>query len=562
LDIKRLLIATLISAAILILWPKIFPPPKPGTAPAGTSQAATAKKSPGPVATAIAAAAALATPTPAAAAASPVKTDPVRAEVETHIIVSNSHFEARLSNRGGDLLAFRLKEYKDSKKASLDLVHHEPPFPRRELRLDPADPLQAKASGEFFRHEVKEIPEKKQAVVTFSFRDDSGQGLVRTYTFGSGFTFRTKLERMGQDSRPVTLVVGPGIGNPSKEEVQSYYTKPGGTIWMTTGAKIDRKAKDGLKEPLELGTGVAVAGIEDNYFLMSFLPPATASVTLRPAMLEKTVAGSEKKETLHESEVTVSALGSLDTEVFFGPLDIDVLETIRPGMDKLVDFGWFSILAKPLLLSLRWIYGWAANWGLAIIVITIIIKILLFPLTYKQLVSMKKMSVLQPKIETIRTKYASKVKSDPQARLKMNEEMMGLYKTENVNPASGCIPLVLQMPILFAFYQVLARSIELRQAPFWLWIQDLSTKDPYYVTPILMTITMWLQQQLTPQVGDATQKKILAVMPFVFGFMFKDMPSGLVLYWLVQNVLTIGQQLLLDRYTDLGPNKGAKRKKK
>jgi YidC/Oxa1 family membrane protein insertase len=182
-----------------------------------------------------------------------------------------------------------------------------------------------------------------------------------------------------------------------------------------------------------------------------------------------------------------------------------------------------------------------------------VIKVVLFPLTYKQLVSMKKMSSLQPRVETIRAKWSTKLKSDPQARVKMNEEMMNLYKVEGVNPAGGCLPLLLQMPILIAFYQMLAHAIELRHAPFWLWIQDLSAKDPYYVTPILMTATMWIQQQMTPSTGDATQKKILAAMPLVFGFMFKDMPSGLVLYWLVQNVLTIGQQMLLNRYTDLGP---------
>lgn len=561
-DIKRLLIATAISAAILILWPKIFPPPKTVPAPASAVKSPAATAAPSPAATAVAAAAALATAPEKPASPPPAALAPIRAEEAANLVIANSIYEAKLSNRGGELLSFRLKRYQDSKKAGLDLVRHEEPFPGGSLRLDPADASLARASKELFRHEVKEIPERKQVAVTFTFRDENGHGIVRTYVFGPSYPFRATLERTGQESKPASLVIGPGIGNPSKEEVQSYYTKPGGTVFMRTGGKIDRKAKDGLKEPVELGTGLVAAGVEDNYFLTAFLPPANASVTLRPVMLEKTVEGSDKKETLHESEVVLSAPGSIETEIYLGPKDLDILASIRPGMDRMIDFGWFSILAKPLLFSLRWIHGWAGNWGLSIIIITIIIKILLFPLTYKQLVSMKKMSVLQPKIETIRTKYATKVKTDPQARLKMNEEMMALYKTENVNPASGCIPLVLQMPILFAFYMVLAHSIELRHAPFWLWVQDLSTKDPYYVTPILMTITMWMQQQLTPQVGDPTQKKILAIMPWVFGFMFKDMPSGLVLYWLVQNVLTIAQQLLLDRYTDLGPNKGAKRKQK
>ena len=181
---------------------------------------------------------------------------------------------------------------------------------------------------------------------------------------------------------------------------------------------------------------------------------------------------------------------------------------------------------KPLLWALKAIQRVVRNWGVAIILITILIKILLFPLTHKQLVSMKKMSALQPKMEAIRAKYATKIKSDPSARLKMNEETMALYKQEGVNPAGGCLPLLLQMPILIAFYNLLSHSIELRHAPFMLWITDLSVKDPYYITPILMTLTMWLQQQMTPPTGDAAMRRVMNLMPFLMGFFFKDVPGG------------------------------------
>jgi len=222
-------------------------------------------------------------------------------------------------------------------------------------------------------------------------------------------------------------------------------------------------------------------------------------------------------------------------------------------MDRLIDYGWYAIVVKPLLWGLKAIHKVVRNWGVAILLITVVIKVLLYPLTHKQLVSMKKMSVLQPKVETIRAKWSGKVKQDPQARVKMNEEMMALYKQEGVNPAGGCLPLLLQMPILIAFYNLLAHSIELRHAPFMLWITDLSAKDPYYVTPILMTATMWIQQQMTPTGGDPMMRKVQNIMPLVMGFLFKDVPSGLVLYWLMQNVLTIGQQMLLNKFTNLGP---------
>ncbi|MDL1952520.1 membrane protein insertase YidC, partial [Acidobacteria bacterium ACD] len=365
-------------------------------------------------------------------------------------------------------------------------------------------------------------------LVRFRYREADGNGVVRTYRFGAGYVVGLTAEREGPATGPVGLVLGPSLGAPSADELKASFTKPGGTVVLRPDGKTDIRAKDGLKEALPIGAGAKAVGIEDNYFLTVFLPGPEATATLRPLTL-KTPAGEEEKE----SEVVLTAPGALATEAFLGPKEPELLDTVRPGMGRLVDYGWFTVVAKPLLWTLRWIHGFAPNWGVAIILITVLIKIVLFPLTYKQLVSMKRMSELQPKIETIRAKWSPKLKSDPEARLKMNEELMGLYKTEGVNPAGGCVPLLLQMPILFAFYQMLAKAIELRHAPFALWVQDLSAKDPYYVLPILMTVTMWLQQQMTPSTADATQKKILAVMPFIFGFMFQDLPSGLTLYWLV-----------------------------
>ncbi len=544
-DFKRLSIAFILSAAVLILWPKIFPPPP--TSGLGKSAvvptAAPASAAAGPASS----------PVPAAArAAEPIRAEkprvgvpPVSAAEASDVVVSTALYEARLSNQGGDLVSWTLRRFKDASGKDLDLVRRTSPFPGRIARLDPADPFATRAAAALYQ--VTRETKGLDAIVRFHYREANGEGIVRTWTFGPGYVVGLAVQREGS-TLPVGIVLGPGIGNPSEEELKTSYTKPGATIVLRQGGSVDRKAKDGLKEVVSLGQDVVAAGLEDNYFLAAFLPRGGAAATLRPVKIQ---AG--KEEPLLESEVVLSGAGAVDAELFLGPKDLDLLEKLRPGMDKLIDYGWFAIVAKPLLWVLKWIQVWVVNWGVAIIGITFLIKVVLFPLTYKQLVSMKKMSVLQPRVETIRAKWSTKLKSDPQARVKMNEETMGLYKTEGVNPAGGCLPLVLQMPILIAFYQMLAHAIELRHAPFALWIQDLSAKDPYYVTPILMTATMWIQQQMTPSTGDATQKKILAAMPLVFGFMFKDMPSGLVLYWLVQNILTIGQQLLLNRYTDLGP---------
>jgi YidC/Oxa1 family membrane protein insertase len=547
LDTKRLVIALMLSAAVLILWTVLFPPPAPPKPAAGAVAAPTA-----PAAGTSTAAA----PAPTAAAApaperpAPVVAAPIAAQTETLLTVESGLYRATVTNRGGALRAFTLKAYRDSEGHPLDLVQQSPGFPGLTLTLDPAEPFLARAAQALFTIEKEE----KNATVTlrYRYREGDGSGLVRTYVFRSGYVASMRVEREGPGRPAIGIVAGPGIGNPSPEEMKSQYTRPGSAVVLFGTGSVTRKANGGLKEAEGVGPGLTAVGLEDNYFLAAFLPDARTTARIRPEAVS-TPAGPDGKSTPSEIAVVLEGTGVLAADLFLGPKDIDILEKVRPGMDKLIDYGWFAILVKPLLWTLKAIQEVVVNWGVAILVITFLIKILLYPLTHKQLVSMKKMSALQPKMEAIRAKYATKTKSDPQARLKMNEETMALYKQEGVNPAGGCLPLLLQMPILIAFYNLLAHAIELRHAPFMLWITDLSAKDPYYVTPILMTVTMWLQQQMTPATGDPAMRRMMNIMPFAMGFFFKDMPSGLVLYWLMQNVLTIVQQIILNRYTDLGP---------
>jgi YidC/Oxa1 family membrane protein insertase len=554
LETKRLVIAFVLSAAVLIGWTIVFPPPKaPQVAARPIAKAAAVAAAPAPSTQGVPAASALAagsaSPGPAAAR-EPVM--PVSAGAEETVEVRSPLYTARLSNEGGVLKSFVLTHHRDGAGKALDLVRQGAPFPGATLALDPADAFLARAAKARFA--VERESGNGVTTVRFQYREASGDGLQRVYVFRDSYVVAVKAEREGA-AGPVGLVLGPGLGNPSPDELTSRYTKPGATITLNASASVDRKAKDGLKESDARGAGLVAAGLEDNYFLTAFLPSGSATVTLRPVTLAAGPAGPDGKPASPdaESEVVLSAPGVLSTDVFFGPKELDVLEKTRPGMDRLIDYGWYALLVKPLLWGLKAIHKVVGNWGVAILLITVVIKVLLYPLTHKQLVSMKKMSVLQPKVETIRQKWSGKVKQDPQARVKMNEEMMALYKVEGVNPAGGCLPLLLQMPILVAFYNLLAHSIELRHAPFMLWITDLSAKDPYYVTPILMTATMWLQQQMTPTGGDPAMRKVQNIMPLVMGFLFKDVPSGLVLYWLMQNILTIGQQMLLNKFTDLGP---------
>ena len=239
-------------------------------------------------------------------------------------------------------------------------------------------------------------------------------------------------------------------------------------------------------------------------------------------------------------------------EVFFGPRELSILKGVGHELDKAVNFGWFDLLAKPMLWLLNFLYGYVGNYGIAIIIITLLTKIIFYPLAQKQYKSMKKMQSLQPQVQKIREKY----KGDKQ---RMNQEMMQLYKTYKVNPAGGCLPMLVQIPVFIAFYKVLGASIELRHAPFMLWINDLSAPDrlfpdlglPYVggipVMVLLMGATMFIQQKMTPTPGDPNQAKIMLLMPVIFTFIFINFPSGLVLYWFVQNLLGIAQQYMTNK---------------
>jgi YidC/Oxa1 family membrane protein insertase len=230
----------------------------------------------------------------------------------------------------------------------------------------------------------------------------------------------------------------------------------------------------------------------------------------------------------------------LDYLVFIGPKDPELLKAAGHHLDQVVNFGFFNILAQPLFMVLTFFYGFFKNYGVSIILLTVLIKLLFWPLTHKSYASMKSMQKLQPEMQKLRDKF----KNDKE---RLNKEMMALYKTHSVNPLGGCLPMIVQIPVFFALYQVLLNSIALRHAPFVLWLTDLSAKDPYYITPILMGASMFVQQKMTPTTADPMQAKIFMAMPLIFTFMFLNFPSGLVIYWLVNNLLTILQQYFIHR---------------
>lgn len=243
--------------------------------------------------------------------------------------------------------------------------------------------------------------------------------------------------------------------------------------------------------------------------------------------------------------IAPNSSGSVSVALYAGPHEQDALKEIAPGLDLVVDYGWLTVVAAPLFWLLQFLYKWVGNWGVAIILLTVIIKAVFFPLSAASYKSMAKMKLVTPRMTKLREQYGND-------RARLNQAMMELYKTEKINPLGGCLPIVVQIPVFISLYWVLLASVELRHAPFYLWIHDLSAQDPYYVLPLLMMGSMVIQTKLNPVPPDPVQAKVMMIMPFAFGVMFFFFPAGLVLYWLVNNILSIAQQWQITRMIEGG----------
>jgi YidC/Oxa1 family membrane protein insertase len=316
--------------------------------------------------------------------------------------------------------------------------------------------------------------------------------------------------------------------------------------WSLNGKFHEETSASDLSSKGVAGTGNYGWGAAmSNYFMNAILPADTEGLTLK-ARLQNEVyrVALERPDTL----LSPGEAKVLDLSYWYGPKDRVLLKDVPNNLAQSIDLGIVSVIAVGLMWLLDFFHGYVGNWGIAIILLTIVIKIIFWPLTAKSYRSMEKMKQLSPMIQKIREKHAS----DKQA---MNKEIMDLYKTYGVNPASGCVPILVQLPVFFGLYQALMTALELRHSSFitylpgtdWLWLADLSAKDPTYITPLLMGATMFLQQKLTPAAGDPMQQKVMMFMPIVFTFLFLSFPSGLVVYWLINNVLSIVQQWMMLR---------------
>jgi YidC/Oxa1 family membrane protein insertase len=345
-------------------------------------------------------------------------------------------------------------------------------------------------------------------------------------------------------AKPVRLDWGPALGLGWKPD-GSREVPAGVVIYRTE--KIERIAASNLAAQPHHDGPIRYAGVEEQYFL-SVVLPGTEAVQVDFVPMTLPVPEKEKQPGKIRNFVgySVKPPAGASVQFFLGPKDLTVLRSVDPQLVRAIDFGIFSWLVVPLLQALKSINNVVGNYGWSIVVLTILINIAIFPLRHKSMVSMKKMQALQPEIKAIQERYAKYKVTDPE-RQKMNQEMLALYKQKGVSPASGCVPMLLTLPILYAFYNLLYSSIELRGAPFMFWIHDLSLRDPKYITPILMGATMFIQQKMMPSTADPMQQRMFLILPVIFTVSFLWAPSGLVIYWLLSNVLAIGQQYVTNR---------------
>jgi len=364
------------------------------------------------------------------------------------------------------------------------------------------------------------------------------------------------------------VLIGPGIRNPTAEEMKSRFERRRAVYKTGDEVKIldVQRAGQRLQVP---GQALRWVGLADTYFLSAQIPQAGLDrAQLEPVLVQPPAAGGapfvpvppqdqitkEQKALPREFFVVLRPAGDrLSLVSYWGAKDYDRLKALPFGLEGTVELGYFGFLARPLLAGLHWIHDHVvANYGWAIILMTVLIKLVLLPVTHRSTMSMRKMQELNPKVQGIRDRYRTKLrdkagKPNLEMQRKMNEEVMAVYKEAGVNPAGGCFPLLLQMPILFAFYSLLSTAVDLRKAPWILWIKDLSVHDPYYVLPIIMGITQVIQVRMGPQAGDPMQRKMFQFMPIFMTFLFLGFPSGLVIYWLTNNILTILQLQVYNR---------------
>jgi len=547
-DTQRLIALIVFSFSALLLWdawqkhnaPKIPPAPATASAPLGIPAPSAPLSAPAT------------TPPPAVPGAPPAAGAGAQATGEP-IIIRTDVFELELNTMGGDIRRVTMFQQRSAKDRAQPLTLLEPNpkyfFVTQTGLLGEGLPNHKTP----YRAEARSFvipPGKDSFEVRLTAGDGSGAEVVKRFLFKRGsYEVGVTYDVTNRGDKPMTPYAYFQFlrdGNAPSEEAAQTSAFAGvatftGPAVYTDEAKFVKVEFSDIQKGKQSHPKKAKDGwiaLVQHYFVSAWLPPQG---------VEREYFTNRVGENLFTAGVVVpvgalapGATGSVTVPAYIGPQETDTLEKIAPGLDLVVDYGWLTIIAAPLFWILKWIHGHVGNWGWAIILLTILIKLVFYPLNAKAGRSMAQMKVLAPKMEKLKQMYG-------EDRQKLNQAMMELYRTEKINPLGGCLPILVQIPVFIALYWVLLASIELRHAPWHGWIQDLSAPDPYFILPVIYAISMFVQTKLNPQPADPVQAKVMLMMPIMFSVFFLFFPSGLVLYWVVQNLLSILQQWHINR---------------
>lgn len=486
-----------------------------------------------------------------------------RANAQQLVVIDSPIYQVELSNQGGVVRSWRLKKYLNESKPAkpLDLVNAESSqqfgWPLSLLLSD--SQVESQANNALFQvtastrggaaaaeHGHFEAP----VTITFHYSDGHLE-VTKKFDFTQSYqlTVDTSVSLDGKPL-PAALAWRGGFGDKTvyheSQLVQVFYNQ-GGKIELLPYKKLGVSGNE--SQPALHSGPLEFTGIEDQFFAAAFIPNNTPNLDLWDWTQNRslTVDGKQESEPVAEMAGGSTQAEPLHLRLYVGPKDLGLLAKVHPSLEGLVNFGWFTFIGKPLLFALQWLHKYIPNYGWVIVVLTLLINFAVFPLKIKSWRSMQRMQRVMPEIRSIQDRYKKYSMTDPRKR-KMNEEVMAVYQREGINPMGSCLPMLLQMPILWALWEMLRGAIELRQAPWILWVHDLSAKDPYYILPVLMTITMYLMTKMTPQTAvDPAQQKMMNLMPVMFGIFFFTLSSGLNLYMLTSNVIGVGQQYYLNR---------------
>ncbi|HET9577538.1 MAG TPA: membrane protein insertase YidC [Usitatibacter sp.] len=545
-DIQRLIALVVFSFSALLLWdawqkhnaPKQVPAPASVSTPSAVPKPSTSLDAPTPPA-----ATAAATPQPPATAA---------AAGGEPITVRTDMMDVELNTAGGDIRRVTLDKVR-SADGTKPLTLMEPDakhfFVTQSGLLGEGLPSH-KTVYEADARSYTMAPSQDKLEVRLRARDAQGLEVVKRLTFHRGsYVIDIAYDVTNRSDKPVAPYAYYQFlrdGNPpSSDAAQTSHF--GGVSTFTGPAVFTEEAKftkvnfsdidkGKLSYPKKAKDGWIA--IVQHYFVSAWLPKEGA---------EREFFTNKVGDNLYTAGVVVpvgaiapGATSTVDVPVYIGPQEKDQLEKLAPGLNLVVDYGWLYVIAAPIFALLKWIHGFVGNWGWAIILLTVMIKLAFYPLNAKAGRSMAQMKVLQPKMEKLKQLYG-------EDRQKLNQAMMELYRTEKINPLGGCLPIVVQIPVFIALYWVLLASIELRHAPWIGWIHDLSAPDPYFILPVIYAVSMLVQTRINPQPADPVQARVMMIMPIAFSIFFLFFPSGLVLYWVVQNLLSIVQQWHINR---------------